>query len=298
MGPDRLPYLETFAEAAERGSFTAAARHLGLTQAAVSQRIQQLEASLDVPLFRRQAGRTTLTEAGRRLHDYARRILTLHAEARAAVTGTRAPLAGELLLGASSVPGDHLLPPLLAAFRRRHPLIRVRVEGGDTAAVLRLVEEGRVHLGLAGGQTDSPHLDFKPFADDQLVVVIPPAHRWRRRQRVSPAELARQPLILRETGSGSRWCLERALAALGSDEKGGLGVALQLGSNEAIKEAVLQGLGVAILSRHAVRQEVDAGRLRTLEVSGLSLDRPIVLVTDRRRVLPPAAQAFLAHLHL
>ena len=117
----QLPHLETFLAAAERGSFTAAARHLGITQAAVSQRVQQLEAVLRTPLFRRGAGAATLTDAGRRLHAYARRILDLTAEARAAVTGTPNEVKGELLLAASSVPGQHLLPPVLAAFLKHHP---------------------------------------------------------------------------------------------------------------------------------------------------------------------------------
>src|SRR5438876_42621 len=110
MSTEPLPHLETFAEAAERGSFTAAARHLNITQAAVSQRVQALERELGVPLFRRTGGKVELTDAGRRLHDYARRILDLHHEARQEVTGIDAPVAGELAIAASSVPGEHLLP--------------------------------------------------------------------------------------------------------------------------------------------------------------------------------------------
>src|ERR1700730_17167324 len=113
MRIDPFPYLETFAEAAERGSFTAAARHLGLSQAAISQRIQRLEGLLRAPLFRREAGKATLTDAGRRLHGYARRILDLTAEAWAAVTGAKEPITGELILAASSVPGQHILPRTL-----------------------------------------------------------------------------------------------------------------------------------------------------------------------------------------
>src|SRR5947209_2338089 len=121
MDTKPLPYLDTFAEAAERSSFTAAARALGLTQAAVSQRIAALEHELGVPLFDRRGGRVLLSEAGRRLHDYARRISALHHEARQEVGGRAVPVAGELSLAASSVPGEHLLPALLAAFGQRHP---------------------------------------------------------------------------------------------------------------------------------------------------------------------------------
>src|SRR5262245_39122803 len=115
-----LPHLETFARAAELGSFTAAARELGLTQAAVSQRIHALEAELDVALFHRRAGRVELTEQGRKLYEFAQRIFELHREAREATTGRRLPPSGELILAASSVPGEHLLPGLLSEFGKRY----------------------------------------------------------------------------------------------------------------------------------------------------------------------------------
>src|ERR671936_326472 len=112
MGAEQLPHLETFAAAAEAGSFTAAASRLRLTQAAISQRIHALEQAVGVPLFERRGGHVTITEAGRRLHDYTQRILALHREARAELSGRHEPLTGELVLAASSVPGEHLLPKL------------------------------------------------------------------------------------------------------------------------------------------------------------------------------------------
>jgi molybdate transport repressor ModE-like protein len=293
MTSNPLPHLETFAEAAERGSFTAAARRLGLTQAAVSQRIQRLEALLRTPLFRRAGGGVVPTAAGRRLHAYARRILDLTAEARAAVTRTPDPVQGELTLAASSVPGQHLLPPVLAAFGRRHPAVRVRVSVSDTQAVLSEVEHGRAHLGFVGGPGGGGHLEFRRFAGDELVLVVPRGHPWWRRRRVPVADLVAQPLVVRERGSGSRGCLERSLERAGVTPAD-LHVVVELGSSEAAKGAVLEGLGVAVLSRRAVQAEVKTGRLRPLRVEGLDLTRDILVVRDRRRVLPAAAELFLA----
>jgi DNA-binding transcriptional LysR family regulator len=292
MAAEPLPHLETFAEAAESGSFTAAARVLGLTQAAVSQRIQALEQLLGVALFERHGGRVLLTEAGRRLHDYAQRILALHREAVHEVTGRRPPLTGELSLAASSVPGEYLLPELLARFRERHPHVQVRATVTDSAQVLHRVEQGEAHLGLVGGKADNPHLEFRCFACDRLVLVVPAGHPWARRKRITLEQLCEQPLILREAGSGSRWCLEQALARAGKSV-GDLRVALELGSNEAIKEAVPRGLGLAVLSTHAVEQEVEAGRLHALQVAGLPLVRQMFVVWDRRRALPIPARLFL-----
>ncbi|MBY0524214.1 MAG: LysR family transcriptional regulator [Gemmataceae bacterium] len=292
MNPEQLPHLETFARAAELSSFTAAAQGLGLTQAAVSQRIRALELAVATPLFRRRAGRVELTEAGQRLHPYAQRILAMHAEARQEVTGKKAPVVGELELAASSVPGEHLLPALLATFHQKYPHIQVRATVVDSQAVLSQVEHGKLQLGMVGGKSDSPHLVFRRFGCDRLVIVVPPEHSWHRRKRVTLDQLCKQPLVLREAGSGSRWCLERALASAGKSAKD-LNVVLELGSNEAIKESVRRGVGLAVLSDEVVKKDRKPRRLHALDVIGLSLERDIFLVWDRRRALSIPAHLFL-----
>jgi DNA-binding transcriptional LysR family regulator len=292
MPSQPLPHLETFAVAAEHGSFTAAAAVLGLTQGAVSQRIHALEQELGTSLFQRHGGRAQLTEAGQRLYPFAQRILALHEEARGEVTGCKPVVAGELFLAASSVPGEHLLPKLLSVFRQRYPHVQVRASISDSGSVLSQIEHGQVHFGLVGGKTDAPHLEFEPFAVDEMRLVVPATHPWGRRRQVSLAELGQQPLILRETGSGSRWCLEQALARHGKSPAD-LRIALELGSNEAIKEAVLQGLGAAILSTHAVEDEERSGQLHLLAIAQMPLRREMFIVRDRRRALPIPAQLFL-----
>lgn len=293
MKTELLPHLETFTEAAERSSFTAAARVLGITQAAVSQRVQALERDLGVSLFRRAAGKVELTDAGRRLHAYAGRILALHREARSEVTGRETPVEGELALAASSIPGDYLLPALLAVFGTNHPRVRVRAAVSDSAAVIGLVESGAASVGLVGRKGDDPHLEFRHLADDRIVVVTPPGHALGKKKRVTMRELAAHPLVLREAGSGLRHCFEKALERAGHSLSD-LHVVLDLGSNEAIKEAVLRGVGVAVLSALAVRKEVATGRLLALEVQGVGCDREMFLVTDRRRVLPIPARLFVS----
>lgn len=286
-----LPHLETFARAAEAGSFTAAARALGLTQAAVSQRIGALERELGVALFARQAGRVQLTAHGHRLHELTREILALHERARAEITGRPAPLHGELAIATSSIPGEHLLPALLPRFQSRHPHVQIRVAVTDSKQVFRQVEQGAAHLGLAGDRPESPHLHHEPFARDRLVLAVPAGHPWAGRESVPLDELHGLHLIVREPGSGSRHCLEQALSRAGralSD----LGTVLELGSNEAIREAVRQGAGVAFLSELVL---ADGGprRIRGLPVAGLDLGRDLFVLHDRRRPLPIVARLFL-----
>jgi DNA-binding transcriptional LysR family regulator len=287
-----LPYLETFAKVAELSSFTAAAKELGLTQAAVSQRIQSLEQALHTAVFDRHGSGTLLTDAGQRLLPFAQRILTLHREALGEVTGQPMALTGELSLAASSIPGEHLLPAMLAEFGRLHPAVRVRVSVADSRAAVQTVISGAAHLGLVGDKREGPHLEFRPFATDEMVVLTPPKHPWARRQRVSLERLVAEPLILREPGSGSRRCFEQALAAAGKT-LGEFRVALELGSNEAIKQSVQRGLGVSVVSRQAAEKELQSEELHAVRISDLPLRRELYLVRDTRRALPTTAVAFL-----
>jgi DNA-binding transcriptional LysR family regulator len=289
---EQLPHLGTFSKAAELSSFTATAKTLRLTQAAVSQRIQALEKVLDVPLFRRQGGRVLLTEAGQRLYDYAERILALHREARREITHQqKPPVSGSLALGASTIPGEHLLPALLSVFHERFPRIQVTAEISDSMKVIAQVERGQVHLGLVGRKTDSPHLDFRHLATDRMVLVVPPNHAWSQRKKVSFRQLCKQPLVLREAGSGLRHCFEKQLARLGKS-LADLQIAVELGSNEAIKEAVLRGIGLAVLSSYAVQKELRAGQLVGLRIVDLHCDREMFMVWDRRRVLSAPVRTF------
>jgi DNA-binding transcriptional LysR family regulator len=290
-----LPHLVTFAKAAELSSFTAAARVLGLTQASVSQRIQSLETTLDKSLFDRRGGRVVLTDAGRTLYAYTRRILDLHQEARRELTGRAPPVAGELVIASSSIPGEHLLPAVLSAFSQKHPHVRVRAAVSDSMAVMGQVERGEVSLGLVGRKADNPNLDFRFLVSDRMVLVVSPGHPLGAKRHTTVRQIAAHPVILREAGSGLRHCFEKALDRAGRS-LADLRVVLELGSNEAIKEAVRRGVGVAVLSALAVEKDVGAGRLRALEVKGIRCERDMFVVQDHRRVLPLSARLFLTFL--
>jgi DNA-binding transcriptional LysR family regulator len=161
--------------------------------------------------------------------------------------------------------------------------------------VMAQVERGEVSLGLLGRKSDNPHLDFRYLANDRMVLIVPPGHALARRRKVSVAQLARQPLILREAGSGLRHCFEKSLDKAGLSLSD-LRVVLELGSNEAIKKAVLRGVGVAILSTYAVQEELRTRQLHSLRVSDLHCDRDMHIVVDRRRVLPLPTRLFLLFL--
>jgi DNA-binding transcriptional LysR family regulator len=184
---------------------------------------------------------------------------------------------------------------LLSLFGQKHPHIRVRAAVSDSLAVIAQVERGEVSVGLVGRKTDSPHLEFRYLASDRMVLVVPPDHALSKRKKLSVKQLAGHPLVLREVGSGLRHCFEKSLDKAGLS-LADLRVALELGSNEAIKEAVLRGAGIAILSIYAVQKELRAGQLHGLAVSDLRCDRDMFVVQDRRRVLSLPARLFLLFL--
>ncbi len=291
-GLAELPHLLTFVRVAEQGSFTAAASELGVTQAAVSQRIAILEKELRVSLFDRRAGRIALTEAAQRLYEYARQILDLHDRARTNVSGFHPEVSGDLSIAASSVPGECFLPPLLSAFHTEHPRVRVKAAVSDSRLVLREIAKGRATLGLVGQKTENPKLEYRMIGSDRLVLIVHPKHPLVGRKTVTLRALQGESLIIREPGSGSRSALENGLARAGSS-LAALDVTLELGSNAAIMDAVRRGIGIAFLSHLAVRRDLGSKELQTIAVKGLDLTRHFYVVFDRSRPLPPAAAAFL-----
>jgi DNA-binding transcriptional LysR family regulator len=289
-----LPHLDTFILAAELGSFTQAARKMNpsVTQAAVSQRIAALEKDLGIKLFDRVHGRVELTASGRRLHEIALQIQALHDQARREIAQQVEGLRGDLSIAASSIPGEHMLPSFLSEFRQKNPNIAVRAQIVDSAMVFDLVERGEAQLGLAGQPSGRPHLEQKAFGRDEMVLVAPPKHPLAQKGSLRVEELPGVPLIMRERGSGSRQCVEHALQEAGLDPKN-LQITTEVGSNEAIREMVQRGAGLAFLSRFAVKHELEAGKLVAIPVEGANLTREFFVLYDRRRALPLASRLFM-----
>lgn len=291
----QLPHLATFLKVAELASFTRAAEALGVTQAAVSQRIHALEQALDNHLFHRGGAKLRLTVAGRKLTTYAQQIVDLHRQAREEITGQELSAGGELTLAASSIPGERILPSLLAAFLRSHPQLRIRTTVSDSLMVIDQVERGLIDLGLVGCRGGGPGLEFRHLATDTIAVVAAPSHALCRRRRISLQELTRHPFVSREPGSGLRRCFEDALRRAGMS-LAAFQVVFELGGNEAVKQAALNGAGWAALSAQAVQEELRSGRLRALPVTGLDQDRELFVVHGKERPLPWPARLFLAFL--
>lgn len=276
---------------AELQSFTKAARKLYLSQPAVSFQIRALEEDLKVPLFRRADRKVMLTEAGRLLYSEAREMVRHYHRIRARLDELRGLQTGRLEIGASTIPGEYVVPLLLGAFRRRYPGVEVHLKIGGSGEVARWVRERVVDLGIVGMALREEDLECRPWLRDELVLIVPSDHPWFGRKEVSLDLLKDQPFVLREPGSGTRQTLEAKLRAHGLSVED-LRVVMEVGSTRAVVTAVQAGLGISMVSRWAVQELLELGRIGETKVAELDPIRYLYIVRQRHDNISFAAAAF------
>lgn len=284
--------LRTFLAVLEHRSFVRAGQALRIGQSTVSFHVKALEQRAGATLLERGRGRVEPTSAGRLLKPYAEQILALCDEASARLRAGEKGEVGRLVLAASTVPGEYLLPPILADLRRLHPRIRVEMSVSDSEKAVSAVLAREAELALVGKKPRDRRLSSSLFASDEIVLVGPAPNSFAPSGKLTLKELKEVPLILREQGSGTRDAVARILPHLGER-----GAGLRVGSSEAAKRCVQHGLGLAFLSRQAVATELAAGLFQVIELPGTPARRTFYAV--RHRAVTPSAsmRAFLALLN-
>ena len=285
--------LAAFCAVVERQSFSQAAEQLGVTQPAVSLQVRALEKRLGTQLLDRSGRRVEPTEAGLRLYRGAQRLLALEEHVLDEVTsGGAGELAGSLSIGASTGPAAVVVPILLCEFQRAHSSVRVALEVHDTRAVVELVAERRLELGIVGAAPRHRAVRFEPFASDEVVLVCPPRHRFAGRT-IDLHELTSETLVVMQEGAGVRRIVEDELRRLGLRLRD-LDLRLELGLQESVRSAVLAGYGVTFISRAAVESELASGALAEARIEGMNGRREISLARGTGRVQSRVAEAFAA----
>lgn len=283
--PD-LATLDLLSSVATLGSFGRAALEHGISQPAVSSRIRHLERRLGFPLVDRSPSGSRLTPEGAIVVDWARAVLEAASVLDTGVAALRRRRQGRINVAASLTVAEYLVPSWLVGLKRRQPDLQVSLTVRNSTDVARRVLTGDAELGFIEGPDLPQGLTSRVVGHDDLVVVVAPSHPWARRRRpVGPAELCVTPLVLREAGSGTRDTLDRALGGYG----GMADPLVQLSSTTAIKSAVAENVGPAVLSSLAVTHEVGEGRLVTVPVDGVALRRPLRAVWPAGHSLEPAA---------
>lgn len=284
--------LTVFCKVYECCSFSEAAKQTHLTQPSVSGYIASLERELDTRLFDRKGRKVKPTQAGILFYKYAKRILSVKEEAENEINLFLGRKKGELKLGGSTIPGQYVLPKLLGAFKSFYPHVKICLQIGDTKHIIDLLIQDEIEVGAVGAKLSEPKLNFIPFTKDELVLAIPANYAFGKDGKISLDTLKSLPFILREMGSGTRMSIERFLAEKGIDVTQ-MNIIAELGSTEAIRQAIIAGMGVSILSKRAIEVELKAGLIRVLPLNNISLWRDFYLVYPKHKTLSPFTQAFL-----
>jgi DNA-binding transcriptional LysR family regulator len=290
-----LRKLEVFCKVYELKSFSRAGKACLLSQPTVSEHIRHLETHLDVRLFDRLGREVVPTRAGEILYNYARRMLNLKREARQTLARYRGKMSGDLELGGSTIPGQYILPSLIGRFREKFPNIFTKLVIADTMKIANMVLDGGLELGVVGAKIKNNKLQFEKLFYDELVLAVSPDHHWAKRSAIRLEELSHAPFIMREQGSGTRMTMLEILEQAGLDAREFKAVA-EMGSTDAIRQAIKAKVGVSILSRRAIADELQFERLCHIPVQGLSLTRHFYLVTHKKRSRSPIGQAFMDYL--
>jgi DNA-binding transcriptional LysR family regulator len=289
-----LDQLKIFRAIAQQGSFKRAADSLYISQPAVSLQIQNLEAALGMPLFNRSGRKAELTEGGRVFLEYAQRILSLCDESRRALTDLHDLKGGALIIGASQTTGTYLIPRLLGDFHRKYPEVAVQLRVMSTRRTAYGVAEGRLDLGIIGGEVPGElhgRLRIEAYAEDELALVVYPQHPLAEVGVLRREDLYGLRFIALDPESTTRRVLDEVLRRFGIDVPS-LNIEMELSSLEAIKAAVQAGLGVAFVSASAIEKELQLGVLCRLTVEGLTLRRPLTLLSDPQRYESRASRVF------
>ncbi|MBI4526232.1 MAG: LysR family transcriptional regulator [Deltaproteobacteria bacterium] len=291
-----LRKLEIFYWVAELRSFSLAADRLSLSQPTVSAHIRELEEKLSTRILDRVAGEVTPTAVGQVLLERARALLAFKRETLAALNQFQGKLKGELLVGGSNIPGEYILPHKLGAFLKKYPEVRPILRIGDSAGIVEAVLDGQVELGFVGFRGEDGRLTFQKLWKDEMVLAVRRNHPWAGQKSVDLGDLKKESFISRESGSGTLRSFRRLLSRKGREPEKLLRVVMELGSTEAVKEALIAGLGVSILSRTSIQREIQNGLLREVPIRGFKMERDFYLVFHRQRALSPVSHAFIQFL--
>lgn len=287
-----LKQLEVFVAIAETLSFSKGAEKTCITQSTASQHIQVLEDELGIRLFDRGRGGAMLTEAGKLFFGRARKILADCDDSRAAIRRFIGMEDVVLRVGASNIPATRLIPSVLGQFLKQCRRVRLEVIQGDSRSVIRQLVNEEIELGFTGGRIDDDLVGFESMGQDKIVCAVSPEFANGSKQSLSQAELCKIPLVVREDGSGTQMAVYEALARTWIS-KDKLNIVAVLGSNEAIRRALLNGTGYAFVSSMSVSEELASGRLTTVRIPGLNINRKFYAARRDGRELSPAAAMFL-----
>ncbi len=266
----------------EEGSFSRAAKRMLLTQPALTKNIKNVEDSLGVLVVKRSNTGVTLTPEGKILYNYALRMMHLRDEMKTKISKLHKNTGGEIYIGASTIPANYILPRALSAFSKTNPDIRIYIKTADSEEAMNMVLDNEVEIGCIGKKPLNKKLTAEALWKDRLILAVPKLHLWRKKKSITLPELLNEPFVIREKGSATRDLFESCLKESKSISLSQLNIRGELGSSEAIKEAIIAGFGVSVISIHAVERELSQGLLSEVPIAGCPMERNFYLIYKRQ----------------
>ena len=264
-----MKQLEAFVYVAEEKNFTRAAKLLYMTQPAISFQIKALEDHLGIKLFERMEKKVYLTDGGEILYPQAKKILGAYASIKDGIVALNGLEKGRMTIGASTIPGEYLLPRLIGQFKDIYPSLHISLAIGSTAEMVHKLTEREIDIAVIGAMPDDIKFETFKLANDQLVLIAPPNFEM---SSISLENLKGQPLIVREIGSGTRRVIEEELNYTGISFKD-LNIQMELGSTRAVLTAVEAGLGLSFVSHWAVKEALQLKKVKVVEVDNFKIHR-------------------------
>lgn len=288
-----IHHLKVFASVYKHKSFSKAAEELYLSQPTVSDHIKALEEELNCKLFDRLSRRIIPTKEAGLLIGRAVEVLEKVESIKELLGEFRKDLAGPLIIGASTIPGTYILPGLTASFRQKNPSVFFEIVVSDSRAIIDKIAEHDLLIGIVGAKLEARQVHFEPFLDDELIAVASGAYEAKKSMGIR--DIAKSPIVMREQGSGTRKEFEKILEREGLDPHQ-LNIVGIFGSTDAVKQAVKEGMGISIISRRSVKDELKCEMLREIKIKDADMKRQFYIITHRKRTLPHLYRTFVDYL--
>ena len=291
-----LVRLKSFLVAAEHLNFSEAAKQLHLAQSTISHHIKTLEQEMGAEMFDRSGGGLAITEAGRLLIPWARKIIQQSVEMQEVMASLQSGIVGHLRIACSTTAGKYVLPQLAARFCQRFPRIHVSILSCMPTHVTHRLLEGDANLGVVSYEIDDQSLEYQDFFDDSINLIVPKNHPWAVRTSIEPEEIIDEPIIMRESTSGTRRVLLSELAKhdISLDD---LNIFLELGNAEAIVRTVAAGYGISFVSSLASACPLERGNVVNVLTRGLDLRRKIFMIRKKLSITSRPQDAFWSFIH-
>ncbi len=284
--------LKVFTTVIDKKNFSKAGESIYISQPTVSSHIKELEDHFGCRLIDRMGREALPTKAGKLLYSYSKKLLKLMSETESAMAEFMGNIKGELIIGGSTIPSGYIIPGIIGPFSKKYPEVTISLLSGDTSQVVEFILNGKTEIGIVGAKIDNPLIVQEKLIKDEMKLIISAEHKWADKKEITFSMLTKEPFLAREHGSGTWKSIKNSMAEADFNPYD-LNITARMGNTVSVIQGILCNAGISILSTIAVKDAVEAGRLKTLRVKGLKLKRNFYLTAHKKYTLSPLSKVFM-----